>query len=353
MISCSEKSDIATLIVGTYTDEFSNGINIYDFNQFNNHSKKLEELKLFNPSFITINKGKDNLYAITEGDSLSSKVFSYNIDNNKKILLSDSINVGSGPCYIEVDQHNSIGFTANYGEGSFSYFYIEKGGKLSNCKTIKFEGAGSDSLRQEQSHIHTVRISPNSKYLYITDLGTDNIYKYSLIDKNGKTDIDINSLKTFEAPSGSGPRHLAFSPSLNKLYILTELSGEILVYNIAENGDLEFDSKVKADEVEAGGSADIHITPNGKFLYTSHRLVNDGLSIFSIDNETGSLNKIGYQKTGLHPRNFMITTDGVKILVANRDSNNIEIFEILENGLLTKQSEISNISKPVCVLLLD
>ena len=353
MTSCDKKNETVTLLVGTYTDGTSKGVNVYDLDLANDKSTKINELELFNPSFIALSKDKDNLYAITEGDSLTSKVYSYNIDENKNFQLVDSIVVGDGPCFIEVDQYNSIGFTANYGEGSFSYFTIGDQGKLSDSQTIKFEGTGSDSIRQSQPHIHTVRISPENKYIYITDLGTDHIYRYNLIIKDGVTNVDISSLKTFEAPAGSGPRHLAFLPSLSKMYVLTELSGDILIYDIDENGDLKLNSVVKADEFNAAGSADIHISPNGKYLYASHRLENDGISVFSIDNKNGLLSKIGYQKTGVHPRHFLITPDGKKMLTANRDSNNIEVFEVLENGLLEKQSQISDISNPVCVVLWD
>lgn len=354
MYACeTKKNNDVALIVGTYTDPGSDGISVYDLNLETNQSSKKEELKLYNPSFLTLSKDNKLLFSITEGDSVSSQVYSYKIDENKKMSKIDSIHVGEGPCYITVDQYSSLGLTANYGQGSFSYFSIDNNGKLSDVNTIKFEGVGVDSIRQNQPHIHTVRISPDNKSLYITDLGTDHIYKYDLIDKGDKTTIDLNSLKSFKTPSGSGPRHLEFLPSLNKMYVLTELSGEILEYDIDSNGNLELRNVVKADDVDAAGSADIHITPNEKYLYSSHRLENDGISIFSIDEVDGSLNKIGFQKTGTHPRNFAITPEGNKILVANRDSDNIEIFKILENGLLEKQSEISNISKPVCVILLD
>jgi 6-phosphogluconolactonase (cycloisomerase 2 family) len=102
------------------------------------------------------------------------------------------------------------------------------------------------------------------------------------------------------------------------LYCLCELSGEVLAYEIAaEDGTPQFTLKqrIMADEVNAGGSADIHLHPSGKWLYTSHRLDNDGIATFCIK-EDGTLEKIRYNKTARHPRNFMISDDGAFMLVA-------------------------------------
>jgi 6-phosphogluconolactonase (cycloisomerase 2 family) len=121
------------------------------------------------------------------------------------------------------------------------------------------------------------------------------------------------------------------------LYCIAELSGEVLAYDITSaDGAPAFTlrQRIQADEVNAGGSADIHIHPSGKWLYTSHRLDNDGISIFSIA-EDGTLEKIGYTRTARHPRNFMITEDGRHLIAACRDDRIIQVFSIGPDGLLT------------------
>jgi 6-phosphogluconolactonase (cycloisomerase 2 family) len=77
-----------------------------------------------------------------------------------------------------------------------------------------------------------------------------------------------------ECPSGSGPRHMEFNEAGDRLYCICELSGEVLVYDVPAFTLLQ---RIQADEVNAGGSADIHMHPSGKYLYTSHRLDNDGI----------------------------------------------------------------------------
>ena len=93
--------------------------------------------------------------------------------------------------------------------------------------------------------------------------------------------------------------------------------------------------------------------PDGKFLYASNRLKADGIAIFSVNQETGLLTKVGYQLTGIHPRNFVMTTDGKYLLVACRDSNLIQIFARDEKtGLLVDTGKRIETSKPVCLKFL-
>lgn len=120
------------------------------------------------------------------------------------------------------------------------------------------------------------------------------------------------------------------------------------------NGQLKSIQYIPSDTVGAQGSADIHITPDGRFLYASNRLENDGLAIFSVDANTGKLTRIGYQPTGIHPRNFIITPNGKFLLVANRDSNSIQVFSInQETGLLTDTGNTIASSKPVCLKFVE
>lgn len=140
-------------------------------------------------------------------------------------------------------------------------------------------------------------------------------------------------------PPGSGPRHMEFSKDGKFMYCIAELSGEVLVYEISEQDRVPtfcLVQQILADEVNAGGSADIHIHPSGKWLYTSHRLDNDGIAIFEILQE-GTLAKTGYARTARHPRNFMITANGHHLLVACRDDKVIQVFSIGPDGCLALQ----------------
>jgi 6-phosphogluconolactonase (cycloisomerase 2 family) len=121
-----------------------------------------------------------------------------------------------------------------------------------------------------------------------------------------------------------GPRHLLFDASGTHLYVIGELSGDITVFDY-KNGALTEKQVVKADRLDARGAADIHLSPDGKFLYASLRLKGDGIAIFEVA-ENGTLAYVGYQATGPHPRNFNITPNGRFVLVACRDNDSIEVY---------------------------
>ena len=149
--------------------------------------------------------------------------------------------------------------------------------------------------------------------------------------------------------AGSGPRHLTFSPNGHYAYLINELSGTVIAFEY-KDGDLKEIQTIAADTVNAQGSADIHISPDGKFLYASNRLKADGIAIFNIHPDNGMLAKAGYQLTGIHPRNFIITPNGKYLLVACRDSNVIQVYERdADTGLLTDVHQDIKVDKPVCI----
>ena len=129
------------------------------------------------------------------------------------------------------------------------------------------------------------------------------------------------------------------------------MSGAVIAFDYdSSKGNLTQIQSIQSDTLNAKGSADIHVTPDGKFLYASNRLKGDGLAIFSINQHDGKLTKVGYQETGVHPRNFVITPNGKFLLVASRDNNVIQVFLIDRNtGLLKNADRDIELDKPVCL----
>ena len=285
-------------------------------------------------------------------EQAAANAFAFNQEKGTLKLLNSQKTGGEDPCYIITNGNNVI--TANYSGGSISVFPIAKDGSLLPASDIiKFEGSGTDKERQEKSHLHCVRITPDGKYMFADNLGTDQIHvfpvsesvsdgvSHSLLNEGESTDIKVEP--------GSGPRHICFHPNQKFAYLINELSGKVTAFSYHE-GKLDAIQYIAADTVGAKGSADIHITPDGKFLYASNRLKADGIAIFAVDSDKGTLTKIGYELTGIHPRNFVITPNGRYLLVACRDSNLIQIFEInKETGLLTDTGEKIETSRPVCL----
>jgi 6-phosphogluconolactonase (cycloisomerase 2 family) len=226
-----------------------------------------------------------------------------------------------------------------------SVFRLNKGGALATLDR-RFLGniGGPDLSRQETPHVHCVRFTPDGKYILATDFSADRILSYRL-----KGDQVVANGEAGYVRADDGPRHLIFSHDGRYAYLMSELSGKVSVFSYSE-GRLKLLQSIVSDSVEARGGADLHLSPDGKFLYSSNRLKADGIAIFKVDASTGLLTKIGYQLTGLHPRNFNITPNGRFLLCACRDSNKIQVFSRNpETGLLSDTHQDIPISKVVCV----
>lgn len=343
------------LLVGTYTSTDSKGIYVYQFDTITGDSKYVSEIDVINPSYITVSKDEKHVYAVTENEDETStaNAFSFNKEDGKLSFINSLPTGGGAPCFINTDESNSLLITANYLGGSITSFKINKDGALESGsqKLIKFMGQGGNPDRQSQPHLHCVQFTPDNKYVLANDLGTDRIHKLT-IDNDAETENKVLSIGTpafFETGSTSGPRHLEFHPNGKYAYLITELSGEVIAYSY-QDGSLNELQRVQADTLNAMGSGDIHITPNGKFLYASNRLKGDGLAIFAIDQLNGKLTKVGYQDTGIHPRNFVITPNGKQLLVACRDSNTIQVYSIdQETGHLENMFKDIELDMPVCL----
>ena len=134
---------------------------------------------------------------------------------------------------------------------------------------------------------------------------------------------------------------------------MSELAGTVTVFS-NKAGKLTRIQTIASDSVGGRGGADIHMSPDGRYIYASNRLKADGISIFKVNTMNGKLKKAGYQLTGIHPRNFAITPNGKYLLCACRDSNTIQIYERNQDtGMLTLQPTTIDLKKPVCIKLLE
>lgn len=355
-ISAESVSDDASLylLVGTYTTGESEGIYVYQFDTISGYSKYKNMVKITNPSYLTISKNEKFVYAVSEvGDAnASANAFSFDKADGSLKSLNTQLTGGADPCYIEIDQAGKHVVTANYSGGSITAFNVNEDGTLTAASQfVKFVGKGIDPERQKAPHLHCVRYSPDGKFLFADDLGTDKIHKFDVNNGEPGNYLKVGSPAAFDVPAGSGPRHLEFHPNGKFAYLITELSGDVIAFNYdASKGNLTEIQSIKADTLNAKGSADIHVSPDGKFLYASNRLKGDGLAIFSIDQTNGKLTKVGYQETGVHPRNFVITPNGKFLLVASRDSDIIQIFLIDRvTGLLENTYKDIELDMPVCL----
>jgi 6-phosphogluconolactonase (cycloisomerase 2 family) len=335
------------LLIGAYSDGTTPGISVYTFDTTSGDYKYISESKeIINPSYLAVSPDEHFVYSVNETSDGSVSAFRFNKSSGELEFINSQLTQGADPCFITINKKQTFIVTANYSGGSISLFPLAANGrigKLRHCFNM------NDPVKKDPvSHIHTLAFSPNEKSLWVTDLGKDKIYRFNINRKGLKQ----NQSQTVDLPVGSGPRHLTFHPNGKYVYSINELSGTVSVFGY----DRKINSLIQtvASDTTPGkggkGSADIHISPDGKFLYASNRLKADGIAIFSIDPNDGKLIKVGYQETGIHPRNFILTPSGDFLLCANRDSNNIQVFKRnAETGMLIDTGKVIQADKPVCL----
>jgi 6-phosphogluconolactonase len=293
-----------------------------------------------NPAFIVLSHDEKYLYCAEE-TAPEGTVKAFDLTYEQPKLISKANSQGAAPCYIDINQNDSYVVIANYGGGSTSSFPIAKDGKFTTpISTINFTGRGP-TARQEAPHAHSANFLPGQlDHFFVNDLGTD---KTHVLEIGGNGQLRV--MDALVANDSAGPRHTAFLSASN-FYILNELNSTVSVF--VNNLKMQVVSTLPSDYTNQNLCADIHITPDGRFLYASNRFHNS-LAIFSINAETHLLTFLGTEPSrGEIPRNFNITPDGKYLFCANQNSDNIIIFEINADGKLMFKKELK-VATPVCI----
>lgn len=353
------------LFVGTYTEggaasganAGSKGIYVYKFDAATGESTPVSTIAADNPSYLTLARGGKFLYSVNETNGAkpgSVSAFSFDRQAGKLTFLDKQESGGADPCYVAVDAGRKWLMVANYSGGSYSALPIKADGSLLPLtETVQHSGSGANTARQERAHVHSTIFSPDEKYLVVADLGLDNLSVLRFNPAATQQPLAPASDSLVTIAPGSGPRHISFAPGKPYVYLINELAGTVDAFHYA-NG--KFTLLQQLSSHPAGytgniGSADIHVSPDGRFLYASNRGDANSIVIYSIDATTGKLTLKGFQPTlGTTPRNFMIDPTGRWLLVANQNSKNVVIFRIDQHtGLLTATGKQIEVPAPVCL----
>ena len=357
IISFAQSKEI--LYAGTYSDRGSKGIYVY---QFDRATAKLTELQTVtegkSPNYLEVHPNKKYLYAVyNEGlqkVDQNGRVMSFKIDPATGFLtkLNEVSSYGRGPAHVNVDPKGRFVYVSNYGEGNFSVYRIAPDGSLGEVTdTIRHTGKGADTARQKAPHVHSIIPSEDGKFIYVSDLGIDKVMIYQVDDKTGKVTPAKSPFGS--NPPASGPRHFAIHPNGKFAFSAEEMSSTVSSFkrDPSTGGLTKLDriSMIPADFKEVNSAADIHFSPDGKFLYASNR-GHQSLVIYSIDANSGKMTLVGNEDThGRHPRNFCMDSKGQYVFVANRDTDNITIFKRDANtGKLAYTGE-NTTSMVVCI----
>lgn len=345
-VACTAQPETLTLLIGTYTEDSrpadNRGVFLYSLNTKTLEATQIGVAQSGNPSFVIQARDGKTAYAVNEFNDGRQGVSSYTF-GSKGIKLASSASIpegGEDPCNILYTGGAIV--TSNYTGGSLSAFAINRNGSIGELTQTWVPDI------QGVAHIHCAVLSPDGKYIFVTDLGNECIYRFERL--NGPAPLgEVSVAWGSVAGMRYGPRHLTFSPDGIFAYLLCELGDKLISFRY-DNGELIQLQDLNAYDGHGGGSADIHLSPDGRFLYTSHRLKEDGVAVFKVDATSGEATPVGYQPTGIHPRNFTITPDGKLLLCACRDSDRIEIYSIdPESGLLTDTGKSIDLPAPVCV----
>lgn len=358
LIGTSLYSQKQFVFFGSYNwDKGSEAVYVYELdNKTGKLTKVASSSDVINPGYITVSSDGKYIYASSDAKTPNyGTVSSFAFDAEKKSLtfLNQQKTGGENPVYVNVDKSVKWLINVTYNQATISVFPLLENGKIDSiAQHFKFtEGSGVNPTRQEKSHTHSAVFAPDYTTVLFADLGADKILQYPF-DASQNKPLIYNQSTFINTKPGSGPRHITFSKDGKLAYSVEELAGMISVYDFSNNTLKEIQRiATHPDKITEGfESSDVHISPDGKFLYATNRGKENNIAIFKVLND-GKLESIGYKKTGgKHPRTFAIDETGKFIIVTNVNSQDVTVFRRnLETGMLKKVGKPVKINPPTCV----
>ncbi|MGE5125277.1 MAG: lactonase family protein [Betaproteobacteria bacterium] len=347
-----------TVYVGTYTDAGSRGIYRFTLDTATGAaSAPVLAGEAKNPSFLALHPSGRFLYAVDETDSFGGKktgavsAFAVDPKTGDLTLLNQQASEGGDPCHLVVDRAGRNVLVANYGGGTVAVLPIGADGRLAKATSVQaHRGSGPNKDRQEKPHAHGIYLDASERHALAPDLGADRVFVYRFDASRGT--LEPQGAAPLEP--GSGPRHLAFDPAGRHVYVIDELASTITAFGYdATKGVLETLQTVPTLPAGFNGAsttAEVALTPDGRWLYGSNR-GHDSLAVFSVAAD-GRLTAAGhFPAGGREPRHFAIDPSGRFMLVAHQDSDSITVFRLDgASGRLSAVGAAISLSKPVCVL---
>jgi 6-phosphogluconolactonase len=350
------------LYVGTYTSGKSEGIYLYRLSLGDGSLRRVGVTRgVNNPSYLTLDRARRFLYAVEETEEFegekSGAVSAFAVDRRDGSLrfINRQPSKGGAPCYLIADNTGRFVLVANYLGGNVAVLPVLKGGGLGKATEVEQDsGSGPNRERQEGPHAHCVQLDASNRHAYACDLGTDKLMAYDFDARHGT--LTPSALPSVSLKPGAGPRHLTFDRAGRHVYVLNELDSTVTAFaRTPRSGalrELKTYPTLPADFRGENTGADIHLTPDGRFLYCSNR-GHDHIAHFRVNARTGALNVAGHTPTGgKTPRNFAVDPTGQFLLVANQRSDSIVTFRIdASTGALEATGRATEVPSPVCLKL--
>ncbi|QGJ71887.1 6-phosphogluconolactonase [Planctomycetales bacterium 10988] len=317
----------------------------YDVNLKNGELTNRQTVDLpGDPGSFWIDSKKQYLYVALRS---TNEIATLKIDpKSGKLTFLQKIKTIGNPTYIALDQTEKYLVAAYYRDAKATVHAVKPNHTLRK-KPVQVIGTDTNP--------HSILTSPCNQFLYIPNTGADCILQFAFDETTGKaTPLSQDRVTTAE---GDGPRHFRFHPTEPFVYVVNEKGSSVTAYRIdPESGVLTgFQTLGTIPEtfIERNTNADIEITPNGKFVYTSSR-GHDSLAAFEINKENGELTTIGIYDTEKTPREFSLDPTGQYLYSAGQRSDRMISYKIEENGVLTplKTYEVGKLPSWVDVIQL-
>ncbi|MCH2201679.1 MAG: lactonase family protein [Fuerstiella sp.] len=362
MAAMSTHADESIVFVSAFKSGEEGGIHAFRFSSDTGRLQLLHRTSgINNPFFIAISPDEKFLYAIDSADftdEIHEFVAAYAIHGRTgKLKRLNRVSArGTASCYLDVDATGKTVVVANYFTGSVAAFPVLDDGSLATAASlIQHSGSSVDRDRQQGPYAHSIVVSPDNRFALAADLGIDRVLIYRLAsDSAVLTPGEPQS--SVLLPPGSGPRHLVFHPNGKWVYVINELGNTVSLFDYcSSSGTLtsrQIISTVPADFSGTSHTADLKISPNGKFLYGSNR-GHDSIAVYHIASD-GRLNLESLEPTrGQGPQNLLVTPDNRWLLCANMPGNNVTVFAIdSDTGMLTATGNPISVPMPACIGLL-
>ena len=327
--------------------------------------------EISNPSFLAIHPNHRFLYAVSEdpfslGPALdkASYVSAFAIDpaQGNLHLLNTVPTGGTNTCYVSLDHTGKYVLLANYGSGSVTVLRLKADGSMGEQTAfVQFTGHGVDPTYQLAPRAHSIDVSPDNRFVMVSDLGTDKLRLLRFDAASGRLTPNDPAYVDVK-PAGGGPRHLTFAPDGKHAYLLSEISGIVTVYEwdsarglprqvqAIQTMPTDFNLFPDANLLNPCRSAEVAVHPNGKYLYESNRGA-DTIGVYRVNAVDGKLLRIqDVSSGGLTPRQFAIDPTGKYLLVANQITDSVVIFRVDEgSGRILATRSALRVETPVCV----
>lgn len=241
-----------------------------------------------------------------------------------------------GTAYLSTDREGRFLLSADYESGAVDVYAIDSGGFPTRWRAGRDEG---------RKFAHCVLPSPDDRFVYIPYVKDSNaLLQYRFAAKSGS--LTPLELKNALPPENTGPRHLAYHPTLPIAYFSNEQHLGISVYNRESNGSLTFRALCEAvapsESKEGISASDIVITPNGRFIFSGirgHTRDFNWIARYRVD-DRGDVSFLGRVPADKIPWGFALSPDGDYLAVSAFSGGSIVVYRVAEDGDLTEQARI-------------